>query len=174
MLRDLAKRVAAGEQIRPDTVQAACEDHVTKQRAAVLGITLISEPPSPINQLIREMMALTTGTDEYRRIDDKLHEALKAKHRRLPEERRNLRETALYVDLDETGTGWLRPAVLDAACCYEEICSAVNDYAGQYHRFEDGEIERDLPEMGAARKKDPKVVLPVPRWPNLPVNKPIP
>jgi len=175
MLRELARRVAAGEQIRADAVQAECEDHVIKQRAAVLGITLISEPPSPINRLIREMMMLTPGTEEYRRADDKLHEALEAKRRRLPQDRHNMREAALYVDLDDAGTHWLRPSMLDGAHCYEEICGAVNDYAGRYDRFENGDLERDFPEMAAARKgMHSKVALPVPRWPNPPANTPTP
>jgi AbiV family abortive infection protein len=167
MLREMAKRVAAGQQSRPDEIQSSCQDHVAKQRAAVLGLTLASEPPNPFDRLIREMMALPPGTEEYRQADDKLREAIEAKRKRLPQDRHDMRESALYVDLDNSGTRWVRPSALDRARCYDEICGAVNDYAGQYDPVRIEIVEQEFSEMAAARKAmSPQFDLPAPRWPN--------
>ena len=167
ILRDMAKRVAAGEAFRPEDIQNACFDHVVKQRAAVLGITL-NDPPEPFRSLIKEKLGLTPGTEEYRRANDKLDEVIKAKARRLPQDRHDMRTSALYVDLDDDGTTWNRPSALSRARAYDVISGAVNDYAGQYDPVRIGMIEEEFPPMAAARTAiAAQFELPAPRQPSL-------
>jgi hypothetical protein len=88
------------------------------------------------------------------------------KRKRQPQDRHEMRERALYVDLDATGIAWLRPATLDNARCFDELTDAVNDYAGERDRLRDEVLDLDFPEMAAARASmAPKVELPEPRWP---------
>jgi len=168
ILRNIAKRVAAGETFRPEDIQNACFDHVVKQRSAVLGITL-NDPPEPFRSLIKEMLGLTPGTEEYRRANDRFDEAIKAKARRLPQDRHDMRTTALYVDLDDDGTTWKRPSTLiSRAGAYDVISGAVNDYAGQCDPVRIGMIEKEFPPMAAARTAiAAQFELPAPRQPSL-------
>ena len=167
ILREMAKRTAGGETFRPDDIQNACDDHVVKQRAAVLSITLIGEPGGTIDRLMREMMSLRPGTEEYRRANGRLDEAVQAKGKRLPHDRHDMRTSALYVDLDDDGSTWNRPSTLSRAKAYEVICGAVNDYAGQYDPVRIGIVEEEFPPMAAARTAiSSQLNLVSPRWPS--------
>ena len=165
ILRDIATDAAAGKKFQPEDIQNACFDHVVKQKAAVLGITL-NDPPEPFRSLIKEMLGLTPGTEEYRRANDKLDEAIKAKAKRLPQDRHDMRTSALYVDLDDDGTTWNRPSTLSRTKAYDIISGAVNDYAGQHDPVRIGIIEEKFQAMAAARTAiGAELNLPCPRWP---------
>ena len=51
------------------------------------------------------------------------------RRKRLPDERRIIRESAFYVDLDVTGARWARPGELPKDKTLVEIINARNDYA---------------------------------------------
>lgn len=166
ILRDIAKDAAAGKKFQPEDIQNACFDHVVKQKAAVLGITL-NDPPEPFRSLIKEMLGLTPGTEEYRRANEKLDEAIKAKAKRLPQDRHDMRTSALYVDLDDDGVTWNRPSTLSRTKACDIISGAVNDYIGQHDRVRIEIIEEDFPPMAAARTAlGAQFELPAPRQPS--------
>ncbi|MGB7497818.1 MAG: hypothetical protein WBR26_07785 [Candidatus Acidiferrum sp.] len=52
------------------------------------------------------MLVLNPGTEEYRRADEKLREAIEAKRKQLPQDRHDIRESAVYVDLESDGARW--------------------------------------------------------------------
>jgi AbiV family abortive infection protein len=165
ILRRLAESAAAGENFSATDVQKACDEHLVKQREAVMAITL-NDPGEPFDRLIRDTLTLTLGTEEYRQADARLQEALRAKGRRLPQERHEMRMSALYVDFDDDGVSWKRPSHFSRAKAYDVICGAVNDYAGQYDPGRIAIIEEGFPPMAAVRTAiSHELNLPSPRWP---------
>lgn len=169
ILRKIAKRVVEGEQLSPEDVRSVCENHLGKQAASALSITLTTQPPSRLDIALRESMSAGPGSEEWQRASKTPHLAIGAIRKRLPQERHEMRERALYVDLGESGTAWLRPSTVDSARCLDEIYGAANDYAGEYDKLRDDVIDADFPEMAAARAgMNPNLTLPEPRWPKFP------
>jgi AbiV family abortive infection protein len=166
ILRELAKRVTAGEHLSPEAVRGACAKHVEKQAAGALSTTLRTQAPTQLDAALRARMRVNSGSEEWQQASKAVKVATDMKRKRQPQDRHEMRERALYVDLDATGIAWLRPATLDSACCLDELTDAVNDYAGERDRLRDEVLDLDFPEMAAARASmAPKVDLPKPRWP---------
>jgi AbiV family abortive infection protein len=166
ILRELAKRVTAGEHLSPEAVRGACEKHVEKQVAGALSTTLRTQAPTQLDAALRARMRVNPGSEEWQQASKAVKLATDMKRKRQPQDRHEMRERALYVDLDATGIAWLRPATLDNARCFDELTDAVNDYAGERDRLRDEVLDLDFPEMAAARASmAPKVELPEPRWP---------
>jgi AbiV family abortive infection protein len=166
ILRKLAKRVTEGEHLSPEDVRRACENHVAKQAAGAQSTTLRTQAPNQLDAALRERMRVDPGSEKWQQASKTVDLSTKAQRKRQPQDRHEMRESALYVDLDATGTAWLRPSTLDSAQCLNEITDAVNDYAGEPDRLRDEVLDVDFPEMAAARAKmNPKVILPEPRWP---------
>jgi AbiV family abortive infection protein len=166
ILRKLAKRVTEGEHLSPEDVREACENHVEKQAASAFSTTLRTQAPTQLDAALRIQMRGDSGSVQWQQASKAVELASNAKRKRQPQDRHEMREQALYVDLDVTGTVWRRPVTLDSARCLDEIADAVNDYAAQRDRLRDEVLALDSPEMAAARANmDPKAILPEPRWP---------
>ena len=166
ILRKLAKRVTEGEHLSPEDVRDACENHVEKQAAGAFITTLRIQAQTQLDAALRARMRGDPGSEEWQQASKAVELAINTKRKRQPQDRHEMRERALYVDLDPTGTAWLRPVTLDSARCLDGITDAVNDYAVERHRLRDERLDLDFPEMAAARANmDPKVILPEPRWP---------
>jgi hypothetical protein len=54
--------------------------------------------------------------------------AVEAKRRRQPHQRHEARCSSLYVDINDQGTGWLRPVNIAKDEAYSEITTAIGDY----------------------------------------------
>ena len=168
ILRDLAQSVTQGVRLSPADVQTVCENHVKKQAAGALSTTLRAEPPSQLDAAFRVRMNADPALAESQKASTVIEQATDAKRKRSPLDRHKMRERTLYVDLDETGKGWLRPSDFDSRRAFEEIIDAVNDYAAERDRVRDDVIDQDYPEMAAARANmRPKAVLPKPARPTL-------
>ena len=164
ILRKLAKSVTEGEHLSPEDVRGACENHMKKQAAGALSTILRTQAPNQLDAALR--VRVDPGSEEWQQASKVVDLATDLKRKRQPQDRHEMRESALYVDLDATGTAWLRPSTLNSAQCLDEITDAVNDYAGERDRLRDEVLDLDFPEMVAARANmDPKVMLPEPRWP---------
>ena len=55
--------------------------------------------------------------------------------KRAPEARHKSRMRALYVDLDDSGSGWRRPSEVSQGECKKLLNEAANDYANQMRRM---------------------------------------
>jgi hypothetical protein len=122
--------------------------------------------PNQLNAALRELLKVHPESEKWQQASDTVDVATDAKGKHQPQDRHEMRENALYVDLHATGTGWVRPSTLDSARRLNEITDAVNDYAAERDRLRDEVLDLDFPEMAAARANmDPKVMLPEPRWP---------
>ncbi|MGH9932321.1 MAG: hypothetical protein ACREA9_24225, partial [Pyrinomonadaceae bacterium] len=114
---------------------------------------------------LRERMRVDPGSGKWQQASKTGDLATDAKRKRQPQDRHEMRQSALYVDLDAAGAAWLRPSTLDSARCRDEITDAVNDYAAERDRLRDEVLDLDFPEMSAARANmDPKAILPEPHW----------
>src|SRR5262245_9622839 len=62
ILLELRKRVVAGESITTEQVQAECDDHVTKQRAGMLSLTMRTNRDTGLGKLLETRMRTKPGS----------------------------------------------------------------------------------------------------------------
>jgi hypothetical protein len=88
------------------------------------------------------------------------------------------RYDGLYVDLDETGTSWRRPADLSIEEARQQITDAANDYSGELDRLSRAGLSDSLQphirskEMQAARQQMAPFDVPAACWPKFGVESP--
>jgi AbiV family abortive infection protein len=166
ILRELAEKAGKGEALSRDDVQAACEDHVTKQRAAVLSTTMKAANGTGLGDLLQARMSENPQSEKWRDADAKLKVVTDKKTKRLPTDRHEMRMQCFYVDLKDNGDGWRRPCDVTRDQAQAFISDAMNDYAVQRDRLREEVIESDDPLMAAARREmNPPPSLSSPRWP---------
>jgi AbiV family abortive infection protein len=166
ILRDLAAKVKAGEKLTAKQISKSCENHIAKQEAAALSTTLRVHPNTQLSAAMQTRMHAGLHSEAGRNASAEIGKAIKAKRKRDPMSRHDARVQGLYVDLDDSGTSWIRPASLSAQAVSDQIVDAVGDYASELDRLRNDVIEQDFPEMAAARARmNPLPVLPVPSWP---------
>lgn len=157
----------AGDKLGADQVRNECENHVRKQSAGAFSTTLRSDPPSGLDAALRGMQHSEPGSDDWKAAKQIADLAADAKHSRGPQLRHSIRIGGLYVDLSESGSGWLRPSIRDPSEALKEIGESLNDYAAERDRLSDGTLdEQDYPAMARARLSMPsEVTLLQPRRP---------
>jgi AbiV family abortive infection protein len=166
ILRELADRVDTGVTLECADVHEACDNHVSKQSAGAFSTTVRAEPPGGVDAPLRGMLSAEPGSDEWKAAKEMADLATNAKRKRNPQRRHLIRTGALYVDLNESGSGWLRPSTRDSSETLDEIVDGVNDYAAELDRLRDDVLKDDYPEMARARLSMPtQITLPEPRWP---------
>lgn len=166
ILRKLAAKVKAGEKLTAKQISKSCDRHLAKQEAAVLSTTLRVDPNTQLSAAVQTRVCAGFNSEAGRKASAEIEEATKAKRKRDPKSRHDARVQGLYVDLDDSGTSWIRPASLSAQVVRDHIFDAVSDYAGELDRLRIDVIEQDFPEMAAASARmNPIPVLPVPSWP---------
>ena len=159
LLRILASDVRSGTSLMPAHVRKACRDHIEKQRQAVGSSVIRTRAKTLIDSILRKKLRSPVASDEWRQADAQLKDIHRVKKKRLPIDRNRLRQRALYVDLNDAGTGWHRPVDIDADEAHTAIEDAINDYAGERDRvLDDSEMAKAVEGMS------PKLDLPPPRW----------
>jgi AbiV family abortive infection protein len=172
ILLDLRRRaLVGGETFTTSQVQKACDDHVTKQRAGMLSLTLRTDRDTGLGKLLRARMENPPQSPEWKKVDAELKRIDATKTRRTPGDRHERRMAALYVE-PLSDTQWNRPAEISALEAYEFLVDAVNDYAGRYQqgyvtdadmlRHTNPELHTALTQWSARPKLEP------PRWPPYP------
>jgi AbiV family abortive infection protein len=131
ILLDFRKRVVAGEPLTLKEVGKACEDHVAKQRAAMLSTTITADRESGLGKVLRAKMENKPLSPEWQKANTELKGIDDTKKKRTPHERHEKRAMALYVE-PVSESQWNRPAVISALEAHDFLQSANNDYAGQY------------------------------------------
>lgn len=150
-----------------EKVREACDDHEEKQRRAQLSISYRAEGPGRLAELLRTLTRHSPQSAEYEQAREELDSLNEIKTRRTPTDRHMTRMKALYVDLNDSGTGWNRPselAMVDAKNCLMDI---ANDYAGQVDRLRIEMVralDTRLAEALDSWKERPS--LPPPVWPD--------
>jgi len=114
-------------------VRSRLDDHVEKQRAAVLSLTYEEPPDSVVGKLLIACIQNKIGSPEYNAAREELEKVDKWRARRLPHERHEDRMKALYVDLDPQSGAWKRPGdSFSRDEARRRINDALNDYRVQF------------------------------------------
>lgn len=168
ILRRLADEAATGVCFEAADVTRQCGDHVTKQRAGTFCTTLRVVPPSQLAAALQTGVRSAPGSAEQIAAREVIRAASEAKAKRDPQDRHDLREIALYVDLDSSGTTWSRPCAVASTDARAHIEDAVGDYAIECDALRDDVIENDFPKMAKARAAmNPAPILLEATWPTL-------
>jgi AbiV family abortive infection protein len=148
-------------------IRKALDDHIEKQRQAVLSITFMAEGPSVLDTAIRNQMAHHPWTPEHRAADQTIQANIKRMGKRAPVDRHKMRMQTLYVDLNDTGTDWSRPTGIHNADVERLLSDAANDYAVQRDKILNP-LREGKPELDEALQAWPdRPELPGSEWPNL-------
>ena len=170
ILLDLWRRALAGEAFTTAQIKDACDDHVTKQRAGSLSLTMSADRNSGLGKILLARMESHPQSEEWRKADAELKRIDETKRKRTPGDRHEKRMAALYVE-PISETLWNRPAVASESAARDFLMEAVNDYAGRYHQGYITpaemlkEIDRKL--YDALQPWADRPVLQPPEWPKL-------
>jgi AbiV family abortive infection protein len=150
-----------------DEVQAACAEHVEKQRKATLSFSFTAGAGSRLDTAMRTQLKHKPQDPEYQQAEQVLQTAIKAGLKRAPEERLNVRMRALYVDLDDSGLSWKRPEQISPSEAKKLLNDAVNDYAIQRDRMNPDQLRGrgDVKLADALEAWQRRPTLPEPVWP---------
>lgn len=166
ILHGLAAKARSGEKLTPNQIRKSCENHFAKQEAVALSTTLRVEPHTQLSVAVQTRMRAAHYSEARRKASVEIEEATKAKRKRDPMDRHDVRMRGLYVDLDDPGTSWIRPASMSVQVAKNQIVDAVNDYATELDQLRNDVLEQDFPEMAAVRARmSPIPELPAPVWP---------
>jgi AbiV family abortive infection protein len=127
-----------GSSAKPPTVEAiqdACDDHIGKQKRAVLGLAFTADRPSAFGKAIEAQIKYKPQDAEYQAAEKVIQECLEVMAKRAPGARHKSRMQALYVDLDDSGSAWSRPSEVPQGECKKLLNDAANDYANQMRRM---------------------------------------
>jgi AbiV family abortive infection protein len=168
ILLDCWRRAFAGEAFTVAQIQEACEDHVTKQRAGMLSLTMRADRESGLGKLLKARMENPPQSAEWQKADAELKRIDEMKKKRSPTDRHEKRMAALYVE-PISESEWNRPAATSALTARDFLQDAVNDYAGRYYRYcgaENAILKKDDPELyNALEQWSDRPVLQGPEWP---------
>ena len=133
ILLDFWQKASAGEAFTVEQLEQACEDHIEKQRAGMLSLTLRADQGSGVGKTLSARMTNHPQSAEWKEADTTLKQIDDIKKRRTPSDRHDMRVKALYVE-PTSETEWNRPALTSAVTAYEFLADSVNDYSGRYHQ----------------------------------------
>jgi AbiV family abortive infection protein len=126
------------------------ELHIRKQKAGQLSVVQREPEDSELGRLLRARHENHPHSAEYSAADKRLAEITDEQRCNEPAERHKLRMRCLYVEADDAGTAWNRPCSQTKGTARDFIEDAVNDYLGQYDRFQGGSIAIEDEELARA------------------------
>jgi AbiV family abortive infection protein len=142
-------------------IKERCNDHVAKQRAGMLSVTMRADRDTGAGRLLMSRMTGQSGTEEAKRTDDALTQITRRMKGAVPTERHKQRELALYVDPIEplAVDRWNRPLTeITKSKAHDFLEDARNDYAIQLSNH-------DLPLL---KHFDPELCWALEQWPDRP------
>jgi AbiV family abortive infection protein len=141
ILLNLWRKRRDGAPVTIEDIEKACEDHVAKQRAGMLSMTLTAERWTGLGKILGDRTTNPPQSKKFKQADAALKQIDEIKAKRTPDDRHSQRMRALYVE-PKSSTDWNRPADLSAADAHRFLQDAANDYAG---RFNQGYVASDTP-----------------------------
>jgi AbiV family abortive infection protein len=161
ILLRLANEARDGRPLTPKGLAKEIEDHVVKQTAAQLTIVFRS---ASVSQLATRAYT-DPPTAESESALEELDQAIKKAGRRTPSDRHLARLKALFVDPNDAGTAWNRPAAFAKDEAFAMLVDACNDYSHFLRSLVVGgkreRLRRELEHW--AERPD----LPEPTWPTM-------
>ncbi len=162
ILFHLWQQAMSGKTFLVKDVRAAYDNHVAKQRSGQLSMTYRVEGPGELAELFRARLKTSPGTAEYKKIAKQVKQLDDTTRKRTPVNRHAMRMSATYVDINDNGTDWNRPAAVSKRAAENCLMDAVNDYALQLDKIDH---ERDDALDTALAAWPDKPALPPPTWP---------
>lgn len=138
ILLALREEVIGGKTVTIPEIKTRCGDHVQKQRAGMLSVTMRADRDSGAGQLLMSRIRAQPGTEEREKTDEALARLDRRMKREVPTERHEQRMMSLYVDPIEplSVDRWNRPSIeISQGLAYRVIDDARNDYAIQLDRY---------------------------------------
>jgi len=174
LLRDCAREVCNGKLLTPAKINKRCRDHAGKQKLATFHITLKPTLGSQEHKALTDLNEHKPGSEEWNEARDVLDSAVEEERKRQPKKRHLRRMSSLYVDLNASGTEWLRPVNITEDEARSEINSAISDYNHEVDRLINEEshptLEQYQPQLSvkamsiARSKMSHSVDIPRLRW----------
>jgi AbiV family abortive infection protein len=131
ILLGLWRRERAGEPVTVEQIDAACGEHIDKQRAGMLSMTMRADRQTGLGKILTDRMTNTPQSQQWKDADADLKQIDKKRAKSTPGERHNKRMAALYVE-PTSSSDWSRPADMSAQTAHDFLQDAVNDYGGRY------------------------------------------
>jgi AbiV family abortive infection protein len=153
LYRDLERDLQTGKTLSLKDIKEATEDHVVKHKAAISGVTYGGDSSTVIGKAISQMITSNVTSDNFRKAKAVADAAGKTKAKRLPDDRHQRRNRALYVDPAD-GNRWLSPKDItqDEARMY--IIDVANDYANHKGNLELRQEDASVNAYLKANEKD--------------------
>jgi AbiV family abortive infection protein len=107
LIRLRRKVVIKGEAVTLETVKTACKEHEEKQLASHISAVQRADPST--TKMFENLAAITPQSEEYKTTHAAVWKVLMRKRERAAGERHEARISALYVEPNQSGTGWDRP-----------------------------------------------------------------
>ena len=98
ILLNFRRKVLAGGKFTLNDIQDQCDDHVTKQKAAMLSVVFTADRDSGLGKLMRVRMEQHPQSAEWKKADAEIKRIQDAKKKRIPSDRHRSRMSALYVE----------------------------------------------------------------------------
>jgi AbiV family abortive infection protein len=135
IVKDFWHRQRNGEAITVEQIKAACREHVEKQRAGMLSLTMrADQQQTGIGKILNDRMTNVPQSQKWKDADARLEQIDDIKAKRTPDDRHNTRMRALYVE-PTSGSSWNRPADMSAQTAHDFLVDAVNDYSGRFQGY---------------------------------------
>jgi AbiV family abortive infection protein len=131
ILLEFWRKACTGGTFTREQLQEACDNHVAKQRAGMLSLTLRAHIDSGVGQVLNARMKNDPQSPEWRKADAALEQIDKTKKKRSPDDRHEARIKALYVE-PISDADWNRPSDTTALAAWEFLVDAGNDYSIRY------------------------------------------
>jgi AbiV family abortive infection protein len=136
-----------------DIRQACCMGqgvHLVKQRAGQLSVVLQGTGSDAVGQVLRAYMDAAPGTPAWIALRQQVDQLTAQESAAMPQDRHRQRLACLYMEPDDSGTGWCRPQDQAGNDAYGYVHGAVNDYSGVYQRLVLWHVPQEEDELAAA------------------------
>ena len=135
ILLDLREEVIGGKTATIPEIKDRCSDHVQKQKAGMLSVTMRGDHGSGSGKLLMSRMEAQPRTEEWTKTNEALEQIVRKRKKAIPAERHEQRAVALYVDPISVDR-WNRPSKeISKAQALTSIVDARNDYVIQFDRY---------------------------------------
>jgi AbiV family abortive infection protein len=163
LLDDLWRKASAGDTLTMEQIRDACKDHVAKQEAGMVSLTMRADNNSGLGKILKATHTNPPQSPEGQKARSELKKIDNQKIKRTPGDRHAKRMAALYVD-PVTETRWNVPNETSASEAETLLQDAINDYSGRYHNCY-------LPPGGSneiLKAVDPELYNALAQWPDRP------
>jgi AbiV family abortive infection protein len=151
--------VLGGARVTVENVQIQCADHLSRQKAGMLSLTISADRDSAYGRLLQTTMTASVGSTEWKAARAEIEKVDRQMKKRVPHKRHSERMNALYVDAVSSDR-WNRPyKTVTPADAFTFLQAAANDYVVQFERYTNLQMLEHI---------DPQLCQALQQWSNRP------